>query len=147
MKLQNQFLIASSLLVLVIAVFAFSTRNQEPARVFPATINRDCAPWDGSAFTMSIPLQDGSLLNISIYQSPDINRPATFSFPDESRRVGNASYLLPSGEYEQLSGKVSFQRVAEGMPVEGKFNVRSERGEQFKGRFVAAWDNLTVMCG
>ena len=41
-----------------------STNNQENLTVLPATINRDCAPWDGAAFTMSIPYNSVSVITI-----------------------------------------------------------------------------------
>jgi len=147
MKSRTPFVITIGLLILGIALLAFSTRTQEPAQVFPATINRDCAPWDGAAFTVYIPTDNEAIINISIWQLPDIKRPATFSFPDETGQVGNAVYLQPSGEYEQLSGKVSFSSVGEGSSVEGEFNFTSERGDEFKGRFTAEWENLIAMCG
>ena len=96
---------------------------------------------------MSIPYDSGSVINISIWQSPDIKFLSTFSFPDQTGSVGNAVYLSASGEYEQLNGKVLFHRVGEEMPIEGDFTFTSERGEQFKGRFVAEWGNQIVMCG
>ena len=149
MKSRTRFFIAIGLIILVLGIawYTFSTRNLQPVQVFTATINRDCAPWDGSAFTVSIPYDSGSVINISIWQSPDIKLPVTFSLPDETGQVGNAVYLSASGEYEQLSGKVLFHRVGEEMPVEGDFTFTSERGEQFKGRFVAEWGNLIAMCG
>ena len=92
-KSRTLFCVTIGLLILGIALFTFSTRNQEPVQIFPATINRDCAPWDGSAFTVSIPYDSGSVIYISIWQLPDIKLPAKFSFPDESIRIGNATYL------------------------------------------------------
>jgi hypothetical protein len=149
MKPRTQFFMAIGLLLLIFGItwISFSTRNQAAIQVFPATINRDCAPWDGSAFTVSIPYDQGSVINISIWKSPDIKLPVTFSFPDETGQVGNAIYLSPAGEYEQLSGKVSFTRVAEGSPVEGEFSFASERGERFNGKFEAQWENEIVYCG
>jgi len=149
MKSRTRFFIAIGLLLLILGItwISFSTKNQAAIQVFNATINRDCAPWDGAAFTVSIPYDSGSVINISIWQSPDIKLPVTFSFPDETGQVGNAAYLLPSGEYEQLSGKVLFHRVDEEMPVEGDFTFTSERGEQFKGKFKANWGDEIVMCG
>ena len=55
MKSLTLFYVAIGFLILVIAWFMYSSRNQDVAQVFPATIDRDCAPWDGSAFTVSIP--------------------------------------------------------------------------------------------
>lgn len=149
MKSRTQFFIAIGLLILVlgIALFTFLTRNQQPTQLFHAMVNRDCAPWDGSAFTVSVPYDSTSTLTISIWQSPDIKLPSTFLFPDPTGRVGNASYLSPSGEYEPLSGKVSFERVEEGTLVEGEFSLTSERGEHFKGTFEAQWGDEIVYCG
>jgi len=92
-------------------------------------------------------MPDGSSIAISIYRSPDIQRPVRFSFPDESLREGNALLLLPVGSPEPLTGEAWFQRVGEGMPVEGRFRFRSEAGMEFEGRFVAEWGNEIVYCG
>ena len=92
-------------------------------------------------------MSDGSILSISIYRSPDIKLPASFSFPDETGGIGSASLLLPAGTPEQLTGKVTFRRVEQGVPVEGEFEFLSETGGQFKGRFKAEWENQPVYCG
>ena len=127
--------------------FTFSMRNQEPEQIFDATINRDCAPWDGSAFTVSIPMNNGARIDVSIYQSPDIRLPVTFSFPDKTIKIGNAVYLPPVGSPEQLTGKVSFQHVEQGIPVEGELNLHTETGQQFREKFIAEWGNEIVYCG
>ena len=148
MKPRTQFLVTIGMLIVILAItwISFSTRDQEPAQVFRATINRDCAPWDGSAFTVSVPME-GEILNISIWQSPDIKLPVTCKFPDETGQIGFA-YILPElGPHQQLSGKVSFQHVEEGIPVEGEFNLVTESGKQFNGKFEAQWGNEIVYCG
>ena len=135
------------LLIFGIAWFTFSNRNKEPAQVLPATINRDCAPWDGAAFTVAIPANDGIIIYVSVWQSPDTKLPVRFSFPDETGQIGFA-YILPELDpLQQLSGDISFTRVEEGIPVEGEFNFTAESGEQFKGRFKAEWGNEIVYCG
>lgn len=146
-KSRTLFFIAIGLLILGIALFTFLTRNQEPAQVFPATVNRDCAPWDGSAFRVTIPMEDGTVIDIAIWQTPDIKFSKTFPFPDDTGQVGNASLRSASGEYEQLSGTVSFSRVGQSNPVEGEFDLTDEAGEQIKGKFKAEWENEVVMCG
>ena len=129
------------------ALWVFSTlETQESTPVFSATIQRDCAPWDGSAFAVSIPVA-GSVIGISIYQSPDIKLPVKFSFPDDTGQVGNALLVFPAGTPEQLTGKVSFQRVEQATPVEGEFDLLTEMGERFNGRFMAEWNNQPVYCG
>ena len=143
-------MVAVGLIILLfgITLVNFSVRDQTPAQIFPATVNRDCAPWDGSAFTVSVPIMpDGTKIDISIWQSPDIKFPVNFSFPDATGQVGNALLLLPVGLPEQLTGNVFFQRVDMENPVEGEFDLISENGEQFKGKFVAEWGNMVVYCG
>ena len=144
-----QFLIVLGLILLILGVIwlRYSTQNQEPAQIFSATINRDCAPWDGAAFTVSVPMEDGSNIQISVWQSPEIRHQVTFSFPDETGQVGFAYIPTNSDVFQALSGEVSFQRVEEGAPVVGEFNLTTESGKQFEGRFNAEWGNQVVYCG
>jgi hypothetical protein len=129
-----------------IAWHVFSPRDPEPEMSFPATINLDCAPWDGSAFTISIPMRSGSLY-ISIYQSPDIQHPTTFGFPDDTMSDGNAVLTLPTGSAAQVKGRVALQRVEQGHPVEGSFDLVTETGEQLRGKFIAEWGEEIIYCG
>lgn len=135
---------AIGLIILLSLWFRFSAQTHDTAQVFPATINRDCAPWDGAAFTVSIPL-NGLVMDISVYQSPDIRFPITFSFPDQT--TGRAMTILQVGLPEELSGSVTFQRVEQRSPVEGKFDLVTNTGQQYKGRFIAEWGNETEYCG
>jgi hypothetical protein len=134
------------ILLLGITIFIFSTRDQERLQVFPATINRDCAPWDGSAFTLSIPIEDVGI-TISIYRSPDIRFPVTFLFPDDTMREGNAFLLSRAGLPEQLAGKVTFESVQQGKTVEGFLDLVTDSSQHFRGRFTAEWGDQLVMCG
>ena len=140
----------------LIGLFAFAigflwvyllSNNQEDLAVLSATVNRDCAPWDGSAFTVLIPYNASTNILISIWQSPDIKLPVKYTFPDESMRAGNAIFQSPSGEYEQLTGRVSFLRVDRERPVQGDFDLRDESGNQFRGKFIAEWGNEVAYCG
>jgi hypothetical protein len=135
------------LLILGITGLIYLTRDQESGQVFPATINRDCAPWDGSAFTVSISHDSISTIEVSIWKSPDIKLPTTLSFPDESGRIGNAVHRSQIGLAEQLTGKLFFWRVEQGTPIEGEFNFTSGRGGRFEGKFRAEWGNQIAMCG
>lgn len=136
------FLIALSGILL-----SYSRSNRETLQVFAASVKRDCAPWDGEAFTVKVSTVDGRAFDLSIWQSPEIAVPTRFAFPDETQQVGNALLIPRSGMPEQLTGEVWFQSVSEGMPVEGRFSLTSERGEQFKGKFVADWEGQRVLCG
>jgi hypothetical protein len=125
----------------------FSTRDVQSRTVFRATVTRDCAPWDGAAFTISIPYDRTTTVTISIWQSPDILFPAAFSFPDETGRVGFAYSLAELDPLQPLAGRVSFTRVDRSFPVEGEFDLHTETGGQFQGKFIADWGNTYAMCG
>ena len=140
-------MIAIGVLILGIAWFTFSARNQEPVQVFPAAVNRDCAPWDGAAFTVSIPFESGSIIYVSIWQSPDIILPVTFEFPDQTGRIGATTVLLRFSYSASLTGKVFFWRVEQGIPIEGEFDLLTEAGQRLKGKFIAEWGNEIVYCG
>ena len=141
------YVIISMLFILGVGWYIFTRQNRPLVQIIPATINRDCAPWDGSAFRVSIPTETGTSIDISIWKAPDIKIPVTFSFPDNTGRVGNASYRLASGIYGQLSGTVFFWRVEEGNQVEGKFKLVTETGQQFEGQFTAEWGSQMILCG
>ena len=147
MKIRILLLVGVGLLILGIAYVTFSTREQEPLRTFPATINNDCAPWDGAAFTVSVQYDPATVIYISIWRAPDINFPSIFPIRKDAEQEGHA-YILPElGPYVMLNGEVSFRQVRAGMPVEGRFSLTSERGDQFEGQFIAEWGDQVVFCG
>ena len=147
MKSRILLYLAIGFLIFGIAWFIYASRTQEPMPTFPATINRDCAPWDGAAFTLLIPYDSITTISISIWQSPNIKLPVTFSFPDETGQIGFA-YILPELDpLQQLSGELSFGRVEEGIPVEGEFSFTTESGKHFKGKLNAKWGDQVVYCG
>jgi hypothetical protein len=149
MKLRIHFFIIIGFLILLLGIAWYSLpgRKHEPAQIFPATISRDCAPWDGAAFTVKIPLDPGGSLVISIWQAPDIKFPKSFSFPDETRQVGNAILMPPAGLPEQLTGTVFFTHVNDREPVEGEYQFLTGTGRQFRGQFQAEWDDQMALCG
>ena len=147
MKSQTLLFIAVGLLILGIGWYIFSAQNQEPTQIFPATVNRDCAPWDGSAFTVSIRYDPTTTITIYIWRSPDITIPTTFTFPDDTGQIGTA-YILPELDpLQQLSGTIFFWHVEEQNPVEGRFELVTETGQRFDGQFEAEWENQMALCG
>lgn len=147
LKSRTLFFIVLGLLILGIGSYTFSARNQMPAQIFPATVNRDCAPWDGSAFRVLVQMEAGAVIIISIWQAPDIKFSKTFIFPEDTGQIGNVSLVLANGEYESLSGEVRLEGVSEGKPFAGRFNLKSERGGMYVGQFEAVWDNQIALCG
>lgn len=124
-----------------------AARPSTQAQAARASIERDCAPWDGSAFTLSAPLDDGSVVAVSIWRAPDIAGPVTFSFPDPTGRVGQAAHRMLDGSAEPLSGSVSFEGVRADAQVRGEMRLRSDGGRVFETQFVAEWGGLQIACG
>lgn len=149
MKQRSAFILLVILFVIALGgiFYFYSLPNQEPEKLFPATVSRDCAPWDGAAFTIAVQYDPDTLVYISIWKSLNILVPSTFELPDEETQSGEAYILPASGMRVELSGKVWLQRAEEGMPVEGRFRLTSERGEAYEGGFVAEWESQTVYCG
>jgi hypothetical protein len=135
------------LVVIGIVLFTIFSREQEPARSFTGTINLDCGPADGPAFSIFIPHDHGASIFILIAQSPNVEMPRTFRFHDESLSNLYASYMTQFSHSEILTGKVFLQKVNPDSPVEGRFDFTSESGQHFVGNFTAAWGNQIVYCG
>jgi hypothetical protein len=146
-KDQKIFILVIGLVILGVALFTYDPDDHSTWTAFPATIQRDCAPWDGAAFTVAISLEDGTAIDVSIWQSPDIQFPKTFSFPDDTGQVGNAGLIRPTGLPDPLTGTVSFTRVDPSRMVEGTFDLQDEKGNQYKGTFNAGWDDQIMLCG
>jgi hypothetical protein len=134
--------ITSGLLWLIL-----SPRDPEKLKVFNATASRDCAPWDGAAFTVSIPYDSVSVIEISVWQSPNIKLPVTFTFNDQMGKIGSAVYQPRYGAPVWLSGSVFFPYVQDGVPFTGVFHLKTESGVPFQGKIKAVWENHLVMCG
>ena len=149
MKSRTHFLVLIGLITLVfgIARFTFLRRNQEPVQIYSATVSRDCAPWDGSAFIVKIPLNNRSTIDVSIWQTPAILYSTRFSFPDDTMQIGKAILTHATSQPEILTVEVWFEGVSEEKPVEGRFRLTSENGVEVAGRFVAAWEHQIVLCG
>ena len=92
-------------------------------------------------------MDDGDVIDISIWQTPDIKFPKTFSFPDNTGQVGNAILIHQIGLPDPLTGEVWFESVSEGKVVKGRFRLKGERGEVFEGRFAAEWGSQVALCG
>jgi hypothetical protein len=136
-------------IAILAGVFRLTARREDGSAALPATVNRDCAPWDGSAFIISIPPDRGQNASvvISIWQAPDVRGPRTFSFPDETGHIGSATYRPAAGDPEPLRGQVSLFGVDRGHPIEGTFYLGAEDGTKFSGTFNATWGSAMIFCG
>ena len=143
----HRFILA--LLLLALAASAACSKPPAPHISAPmfATINADCAPWDGSAFTLSIGTSHGGSISVSIWQAPDMADRAVFSFPDSTGQVGNAVYWTLDGASQPMRGTVAFDRVQVGPSVQGSFDLTADTGEHFTGQFEAFWGQQRALCG
>lgn len=143
-----------TLAILTIITFTLAcghrTRAQSNASMTAATIEASCAPWDGPAFEVRMPLDSAAMpaLRIAIWKSPNVPQPSEFRFPDTTQQVGVAHLLHEDGEFEPLSGTVSFGPVQVGQPVTGSVRLTRARGGALVERtFRATWVTRTYLCG
>lgn len=149
--MKTRFFLTRIMLLLFLSLgfgwWLFKTSPRPAPQVFTAIIRRDCAPWDGAAFTTNIDLQNGNSLTISIWQSPSSSLSSTYIFPDSTGQIGNALLLAPTGNAESITGTISFTHLDEEYPVEGNFKFTTATGNQIVGIFKAQWDYQVMLCG
>ncbi len=127
--------------------------GQQPgtATPLPAQIWNDCAPWDGAAFTVSVPMparanRPTATLSIAIWKGPNLSEPSQFNFPADAR-IGSVTLQPRPGLNGLLKGHVSFRSVLPGQPVLGSFDLVSPKGEVVQGHFRATWVTRQARCG
>jgi hypothetical protein len=117
------------------------------APALAATINRDCGPADGPAFTVEIPMDARGRLVVSIWQAPEISGRARFTLTDPTDATGSASLFTGADSLESLSGTITFEGVNSERPVQGDLRLISASGEVFEGAFTAEWGDFHAYCG
>ena len=132
------------------AVMARSATAQAPTSA--AIAWRDCAPWDGPAFTVAVgrpgaPEVDRARpwLWISIWHPPDARRPVTYQFPDTDGKTG--AVLYRGTAFPSVTGTVTFPRLAFGEDIDGSFDLVAPGGERLAGRFRGRWSPEVALCG
>ena len=150
MKPHKLFFLILGLLVFIfgIAWYLYPKQQQGSIPNYTASIQQDCAPWDGGAFSVKIPLENGDVIDIAIWESPAIQTKKTISFLEEPSQVGTASLVHSPESGEQLVGKVSYTHVNLDSPVDGTFELETIDSDQhFAGQFHAEWLDQIVLCG
>src|SRR5262252_57043 len=134
----------------VVTAFLLAAARSDP---IAATIQGDCAPWDGAAFRVTIPgatlgtQLDSASIGIAIWKSPHITRRTTFRFADGHSAVpdsGAAVLWSKGGKAERLRGSITFESVTSDAPVDGSFDLTSKSGMRFTASFHATWLTLRV---
>jgi hypothetical protein len=126
-----------------------------------ATVEADCAPWDGPAYTIWVPAgkvggKPNSWISISIWQAPDQSA-TSFTYPDLTGKGGHATYWpnLKSHEqviwskqsHENLAGKLYLTSINGHKSILGEFDFSTEKDVPLKGKFESRWSNKIAICG
>lgn len=120
---------------------------QAPAR---ATISETCAPWDGPAFEITIPLDattSATIVTVAIWKAANISRSTTFRFPDSTQTLGAAWMLTHAGKHEDLTGWITLASVQADQPISGSMVFTSRSGRRISRTFRAEWRNRRAICG
>ena len=141
--------------VAVIAIAVGAGARPGGGTVLDATVQGSCAPWDGAAFAVSMPVDSldaalrGATLAISIWKAPDLPA-STFTFLEAAGgyRDSGAAVLQTKGDkYQRLTGTVSFTQVRTDAPVDGSFDLVTQDARRLSARFHATWKHERVICG
>ncbi|MGB7563382.1 MAG: hypothetical protein WBM08_01380 [Prochlorococcaceae cyanobacterium] len=132
-------------------LLASPSKQPRTATPLPAQIFHDCAPWDGAAFMVSVPMparanRPPSVLSISIWKGPNLAEPSQFNFPADAR-IGSVTLQPRPGLDGLVRGRISFRSVLPSQPVLGNFDLVSPKGEVVQGHFRATWVRRQALCG
>lgn len=111
----------------------------------PAVVRPDCAPWDGSAFHLTIPLPPhrsagADRVEIGIWRAPTIDKPVLVMFPSAAGRNDGAALLHQrDGQTFLLVGWLRLEPVRTGRPVLGSFALTARNQPKLTGSFRALW--------
>lgn len=123
-----------------------------PEAVATARIARTCAPWDGAAFTVSVPAGNGvdpaalPALQLSVWSSPQFDGERKVVFAEGDDRTGVAMYAETADHATPLTGEATFRQAADGS-IEGTLRLKAADGRRFEQRFHGRLDDRVVMCG
>ena len=134
-------------LTVMLALLLAACAPSQQAPTLAATINRDCGPADGPAFTVEIPMDARGRLVVSIWQAPEISGRARFTLTDPTDATGSATLFTSADSFEPLSGTITFEGVSPERPVQGDLRLISASGEVFEGAFTAEWGDFQAYCG
>ncbi|MEE3716110.1 hypothetical protein V2H45_05040 [Tumidithrix elongata RA019] len=147
--------IRAVLLTLFLTVSCQSNLAKSEARQhrpnWNAEIRHDCAPWDGSAFRITLTDSNDqksstTTIDVAIWQAPAFNEPVSFTLT-ESSRIGRVRFVTQFGTPSVLTGQIGFKRVKESEPVEGNFDFVTKQGDRKQGTFRAIWKPNSALCG
>ena len=139
-------LFAGALLLTLLARNTQSWPSPESLGMYSASATQDCIGGGAWKFGVWIDITQQDVIVISIYETPSFESPVTFSFPSGIFNRHDAVLYGPGGSQQALAGKVDFSQAVQAIPIEGRFNLQTPRGEQFTGKFKAEWSDVVINC-
>jgi hypothetical protein len=111
----------------------------------------DCAPWDGAATRIVMPLDSASntTLALALYQGPEQVRGHSWTIDEHSGDKLSVT-LCRSGGGGCVTAREGWVRVQPGEPgseLRGQYRVILGDGRVLAGRFVAPIQPRTMLCG
>lgn len=117
------------------------------------------APWDGAAYEIQIPQEKSKdapdpVIRVNIWGNPKFTAPETIAFTGKEdsgggpgKGNGTASYQtrFNSSLPQRLAGTITFQSIQPNTPVSAAYDLTSQKGDRFKGTFVAPWGNQSLL--
>ena len=142
----------TTILLAMCALAPLAAARANDAPVLGATIGASCAPWDGAAFVVEMPVDSlgrdltGARLAISVWKAPRIPAGTMFTFHGIA---DSGAVVLWSGKdsAQRLTGTVTFGAVGPDAPADGSFDLSTKGGRRLAARFHATWKKERVMCG
>ncbi len=115
------------------------------------TIQGDCAPWDGAALAVALPMDSlgaGAQLLFSVWKSDHEAAEHRWFIGSEGESDGVGRLCAtPNRCVNVRSGWVEFNDIRVGDNTEGGYRLSLEDGRLLVGRFLARWIERRVLCG
>jgi len=132
---------------------------QETLKIITSPVSMgSCAPWDGLAVAVMIPItlesKDDTVAYINLWDPKTLdNLPRTFNFPDKSGHLGNTLLNpniknLTNPRYEKPTATVIITSYQPGKYVDGEIELVLSNGKIIKQHFHAPWSqDHPEICG
>lgn len=133
----------------------------DSARVFQGTATPSCAPWDGEAYTFTLPVFEapascdappaGAYVRIAVWDSAQLPLSAGDSFTFDDTGATGGGWSHPTGDpgtYETASsGSLSLVSWSETAGGVGTWTLTLADGSTLSGGLDALWCPADILCG
>ncbi len=113
-------------------------------------ITAECAPWDGPALGLKLPLTGAWTLTLAVYPSGHAGSVQVYPVQVQAGTGGADAWLSgPASTMRATGGTVWLDRFVDGVGAAGRFTLALEDGQRLQGTFSARWKTpaTTPLCG